>query len=302
METTEIYLAPNGELELTRFRSVITKEQLRIPGIHSFGHRTLQQGGIDTLNLHYHNIYEITFVMEGLFPFHIDGKNYTLAGGDILIMPPHTVHSTDFAGELYWFSLETQSFDGFLFLDKNATSHLFEQLRNLTHPIIHVDDKIALSLLKRAFSMAINSVNSPGTHRYTIASYLYSFLQLVIYTSKNTTKRRITKDIEKSVSYISEHFTENILLEDLAAHCNLSVSQFKYKFKYQLGVSPRYFINLSKIEHAKKLLFQGKSKTEVAMELKFSSSAYFSSVFKKFTSLTPSEFCAEKKEVKGRIL
>ncbi|MBQ7839335.1 MAG: helix-turn-helix domain-containing protein [Lachnospiraceae bacterium] len=44
------------------------------------------------------------------------------------------------------------------------------------------------------------------------------------------------------------------------------------------------------MEAAKQLLLNGKSVTAVAAELSFSTSSYFTAVFKKYTTITPSEF------------
>ena len=62
-----------------------------------------------------------------------------------------------------------------------------------------------------------------------------------------------------------------------------------------MGISPRLYINQKKIECAKKLLSEGFSITEVAMHLNFVSSSYFSSVFKKYTNCTPSEYIKKSK-------
>ena len=84
-------------------------------------------------------------------------------------------------------------------------------------------------------------------------------------------------------------------LEELAALAGLSLSQFKLNFKKELGTSPRHFISQKKIDCAKKLLPEGCTVTETAMRLGFSSSNYFSGVFKKFVFLTPPEYIREKK-------
>ena len=57
-----------------------------------------------------------------------------------------------------------------------------------------------------------------------------------------------------------------------------------------MGVSPRNYINQQKIEYAKSLLKEGGSITDVSMALGFSTSSYFSYIFKKHTMLTPTEF------------
>ena len=55
-------------------------------------------------------------------------------------------------------------------------------------------------------------------------------------------------------------------------------------------MTPREYINQLKIREAKKLLKEGRSVTEVALELGFSSSNYFAVLFKKITLYTPTEY------------
>ena len=76
----------------------------------------------------------------------------------------------------------------------------------------------------------------------------------------------------------------------MAALANLSCSQYKQKFKKQLEISPRHFINQQKIEYSKLLLLEGMSVTDIAMLLGFTTSSYFSTVFKKYTLYTPTEY------------
>ena len=49
-------------------------------------------------------------------------------------------------------------------------------------------------------------------------------------------------------------------------------------------------MNHKKIQRAKELLVQGESVTGTAMQLGFNTSDYFSVVFKRYTSLSPSAF------------
>ena len=79
-------------------------------------------------------------------------------------------------------------------------------------------------------------------------------------------------------------------MEELAKLCRLSVSQFKQKFRAQVGMAPRHYVNYHKIQLAKKMLLDGMSVTNTAMELGFGSSSYFTVVFRRYSACTPSEF------------
>ena len=100
----------------------------------------------------------------------------------------------------------------------------------------------------------------------------------------------MSPDIGRTLDYILDHITSELSLEELASLANLSCSQYKQKFKKQLGISPRRFINQQKIEQAKQLLQEGMSVTDIAMFLGFNTSGYFSTVFKKYMLCTPMEY------------
>jgi len=68
------------------------------------------------------------------------------------------------------------------------------------------------------------------------------------------------------------------------------------EFCQQLGFTPREYINFHKVEASKSLLEKGKSVTDAAIELGFSTPNYYSSVFKRFTTLSPSEYLKSLKQ------
>lgn len=108
---------------------------------------------------------------------------------------------------------------------------------------------------------------------------------------------RLTPDIGFAMNYILDHITEPLTLDEVARQVYLSTSQFKQKFKKQLGISPRQFINSQKIEYAKSLLDEGSSVEAASNALNFSNSSYFTSVFKKFCSYTPTEYKNAQKTI-----
>jgi AraC-like DNA-binding protein len=69
----------------------------------------------------------------------------------------------------------------------------------------------------------------------------------------------------------------------------LSSSRFQALFKQKTGIPPAEFALRARVaEAARRLALPGTDVTSVAFALGFSSSQYFSSVFKRFTNLSPS--------------
>jgi AraC-like DNA-binding protein len=96
------------------------------------------------------------------------------------------------------------------------------------------------------------------------------------------------------VERIKSHPEEDNLLTQLAEEAGLSLSRFKASFKEQVGLAPHEFILRCKVDAAKRLLLdERRSVTATAMDLGFSSSQYFATVFKRFTFQTPLEFRAK---------
>ena len=105
----------------------------------------------------------------------------------------------------------------------------------------------------------------------------------------------ISKHIQMAIDYINENYKKKLSLEDVSFHINLSVVHTSRLFKKETGKTVLDYINEVKLTKAKQMLDTGKYKVyEVADELGFSNSHYFSTLFKKFTGLTPSEYLQNK--------
>ena len=206
----------------------------------------------------------------------------------MFVSHPDEVHGTNqvpvTTGELYWFQLDISDETHFLFLNQEAAHELIGKLKEISQHVIRTEIKKTLPLMERAFELALE-----GADVQLISSLLQLFLHLMIMYSQQEPSQ-LSMDIIKVLDYILENITSELSLDHLASLANLSCSQFKQKFKKQLGIAPRHFINQQKIEYAKTLLLEGKSVTDTAMLLNFTTSSYFSTVFKKYTLYTPSEY------------
>ncbi len=272
----------------SKYRTVYTEKEMGIPGLRMFGKHTRNQAG-DPLRTHFHpNAYEFTFVTEGTLSFTIDGQEYEVSGYDMIMTRPDEVHSTNFlpqpVGEIIWFQLDVSVTERFLFMDVMSRQDFLDGLARIPGPAIHPGSSQSFELIKKAFELA-----GDPRQRYLTASCLTLLLHgLMALSGKEL--RSVSPDMELVLSYIKEHLSSPLALEELAGLCRLSVSQLKQKFKAQVGIAPRHYINYKKIQAAKRLLAEGRPVTETAMELGFESSSYFTVVFKRYNACTPTEY------------
>lgn len=282
-------------------RIVMMDEELGIKGLHVFG-RHLAGHVIPATEAHYHkDCFEFAYVTKGSILFQVDNKDYRLSGGDIFVTSPNEVHGIGVLpmaiNEMYWFQLDVSEPEGFLSLELDWARMLIEEMNRLHSRVIKVDNR-EMSYLMRDFC-DIMTVSQRET-RYEAIGLLLVFLHRMLRYDKQT-RFNLTPDIARAVEYTLDNLTEEIALEELADICELSLSRFKQKFKQQMGMTPREFVNYHKIELAKGQLEEGCSITDIAMELGFTTSNYFSVVFKRFTSFSPSEYMRRNQPMPPKI-
>lgn len=93
------------------------------------------------------------------------------------------------------------------------------------------------------------------------------------------------------IRYITENICEKITCDDLAKRFYLNKSYVSALFKKECNVTLIEYVNIQKINEAKRLLrFSELPIVAIANRLSFSSQAYFQKIFKEVTGKTPFEY------------
>jgi len=96
--------------------------------------------------------------------------------------------------------------------------------------------------------------------------------------------------VRKAMTYLHEHYMEPFSRQDVADYVGVSKSYLSRCFHEETGLSPTTYLNRYRVRHAKALLDEDKSITEVALAVGFSSAAHFSRIFRRETGMTPSDY------------
>lgn len=97
--------------------------------------------------------------------------------------------------------------------------------------------------------------------------------------------------LREAISYIQEHLGEELSLDEIATHLNMSQYYFCHLFKQSMGVSPYQYVLQQRINKAKQLLKQRwLTLTDVALECGFSNQTHFTKHFRKLTGTTPKAY------------
>lgn len=106
-----------------------------------------------------------------------------------------------------------------------------------------------------------------------------------------------TISVSNVCAYISEHFTENLTLEQISEYAGFSKFHFERIFSEYTGVTFYQYLQQMRINYAQTLLSNPElSITDISDHAGFASCTTFTRAFKKYTGYPPSEYRMLKQE------
>lgn len=271
--------------ETNRYRQEFPESEVKLPGVALFGHNLSTKAGAP-LQTHSHpNCVEVVLVVRGEQVYSAGKRTYTAAPGTAFVAFSGEPHENggrySSPSEFYWFQLNVEA-ENFLGLAEPYSGLLRQAVAGCREHLVPVGNEVldAAKRCHRALMEGADPVQLVG---------LFCSMAAGIFL-----ERRQAEDgdslIHRVREYIEENIEEELSLAQLSNRFSLSESGLQHRFRKETGDSLRSYINQRKIEKAKKLLEQGKSVTETAMTLGFSSSDYFSTVFRRYTNIPPTRW------------
>ena len=97
--------------------------------------------------------------------------------------------------------------------------------------------------------------------------------------------------IKGALDYIHENYEKQISLEDISRYIGISESHLRRSFRRETGMTVVDYITRYRIEKAKRLLETGQYVIgEIYEKVGFSTSQYFSIVFKRYEKISPGQY------------
>lgn len=245
-----------------------------------------------------HNFWELFYVEEGTVCVSADERVLNLSKNEIIFHKPMELHkfyveeTTHAKAFIMSFSLSGEQAD---FFEKCALT-LSSTQRELLYSIVRLVRQYQSKDADFKQSVLVSLCHKSSALQQLCCMtelFLLSLLENSHHVEA-TSDTLDTKVFKKCVTLMEQNVCEWISVPELAAMCNVSVSYLKKIFSKYAGFGVhKYFLKI-KIIYASELLKQGKTVSEVARLLSFSSQNYFSIVFKRETGLSPLNFKNKK--------
>lgn len=233
---------------------------------------------------------EISHILKGERVYRVGGKNHHLRGNQVFVTWPNEMHGSGThlhgRGLHLWLQVALPK-PGAPFLSFNAQrarpllKALWEMPRRQFNAVPGMRE-----LYVRMLDLCRKGPSELAGIQFT--ALLTEWFLLVADASTREPTEEITPDIARALDLIARVPYHHPTIDDLADAACLSESRFKGKFKEQLGVPPGEYLQRRRTEVAADLLTKGgKSLTEIALELGFSSTQHLSVAFKNIFGLSP---------------
>ena len=251
---------------------------------------------------HWHTDIEIIYVSEGTAQFHIDYEYFDSQAGDIILIRPNALHS------IHPIQRATHTMDVLHFnLDLVGISHKNIATLKYLQPLYNGDFEFARRIqpdapgyeeIKSCLLDCMKSGRDQGPfYELRIKSQLNELLYLlyshhyIVEKKFSTEAYRREEKIRLVLDHISDHYQEELMIEQLAELCNFSPTHFMNFFKKQLGISCMEYIIQFRLKKAAHLLqHSDQAIIEIASQSGFNNLSNFNRQFKKYYETTPSHY------------
>jgi AraC-like DNA-binding protein len=233
--------------------------------------------------------FQLVFITSGSGLFESGSvPETTIRTGNALLLYPGEWHRYRPDPATGW----TEYWIGFSGREARRIMETFFQMRSPILSVSHPDD------LLRHFEQILEWLRRPGTsgREQILASHVPLALSLLKpgIAEPESLPGSGEQWVMLAKATMLEQMHSRVDLRQLAKDLGLSYSKFRFAFKEQTGYPPREYENRIKLNRARDLIArEGKSITETAAALGFSSVYYFSRAYKKRFGHPPSKWQEE---------
>lgn len=238
--------------------------------------------------LHWHDFFEFELIVAGELEHICNGRTYTITAGSAYLMSSQNFHELTALTDSHIYSLH---------FDKKMLPP--EVIPLLGYHDLHFQfDETETRQLEARFLELIKETDQK-LPLYTLSSHSI-ITEIIITLIRKTTNNELSTTplpIQQAVSYINEHFKEQLTLSEMAHDLSFSPNYLGMLFKKQMNCTFHEYLNTLRLKHACNLLSSSDlSVKEISFASGYSSVEYFMYAFKKKMVMTPNEYRKEHRK------
>lgn len=261
--------------------------------------KTISHTRGDVFSCHWHEHLELLYFTQGKAIIECNQQPVEAASGDLVVVNSNDLHSGEnISDSLFYYCiiLDMSLLTG-ISSDPCQTRYIspISQNRILFQNRIANDEEIKKCILNIVQEYDQKQIG----FELEIKSSIYHLLTLLLrcYVEKTMSsgeydlRARSLERFNRIFQYIEVNYTQKITISQCAAMINITGSHFCHLFKLITGKTLSDYVNYLRLKKAETLLGNTSlSITEIALESGFNDINYFSRLFNRYKSVSPSQY------------
>lgn len=257
---------------------------------------------------HWHEEIEVVIVSSGAVNISLNGINFVLQKGEGAFINSNVLHSAQIVGD------EGCTLNSLVFhpnLISGEAGSVFEQ--RYVRPLLACNTlpgvpfycgsewhRQAVQCIQKAYEAYEEEdfayellVREKLSHMW----YLIVKNMMSVWKQLNHNENQDTVRIKAMLDFLHYHYAEQLELQQIAAVASISERECLRCFQKTIGTTPMQYLIKYRISVSVRLLEDTNAPiTEICNQVGFDSSSYFSKIFKRFMSCTPSAYRKQQRK------
>jgi AraC-like DNA-binding protein len=249
------------------------------------------------LGYHFHDMYEIYFLISGNVDYFIDRKIYLLEYGDLLVINNREIHKPSIKSidnyERIIIEFDPSILSPFCSSDFNLLSCFTNRQKGEQNRISLNKDQIEeiYKLFENFENLKDNPSEGSDILKFTYLIELLVFLNKAFSTNKSAEKRlKVPKKILPILDYIDSNLEDDLTLATIASKFYIDKYHLSRIFKNITGINIHDYILSKRIAKAKQLLSSGRNILDSCQMSGFKNYTTFIRTFKSIVGTLPKDY------------
>ena len=238
-------------------------------------------------NKHFHEHYEIIFVSSGVGRLIVEGDEYPIKPGSLVLIPPFKYHhiyidneATSYDRHIIHFPIDYLATDGqkilnVLFADENISCRFYHS-HSIGSNIISLFDRFE------------EAAKMPDRQQLSYTALIVSELMVLLSLTDSGDMPRSSLELGARVMrFLNENIDKDLSLDSISRHFFVSKYYLCRAFKRHNGISIHGYVNQKRVINAKHLIDSGESASVAAYKVGFGDYSAFFRAYVKIVGTSP---------------
>jgi AraC-like DNA-binding protein len=244
---------------------------------------------------HCHDFYEFYIHFNGGRQMAYDNQFYDLVPYQLFIFPPFSMHglvcleeAVNYERAFLYASVETLKRAGCGQIDLDYVFRTELSNKGNTFPMSQQDAEKCRAYIQTILTnQALDTQEARFENYAMILSFLNCVLKAVHEKEAETPSLTVPTTMQRIISYINEHYREQIKLKDISEHFNISQSALSHYFVRYTNRGVYDYILFRRIVLARQMILSGEPLSDVSDQCGFTDYSNFLRIFRKQMGMSP---------------